>query len=383
MDRANPLASEILAKDPNIKDTVQKLSRNLKTIQSVREAVGSVPFNSAFLQSRELTNAFIDFKLDLAWDYEHDPVILINLNEIALINFLVERGQKRFILAGGNIEPNSCLSVIQSGGTLFKLPDYHPLKKQGGTPAFEGRPMHRFVIFDMSAKKISAEEYKSIVLGVHHERNNQWGKFNTVNRADTTRILNNLANMAIYEQTSILHSQFSGRAAIIVSPGPSLEKNIELLKDVKGRAVIICVLHALRDLQISGVDPDMVVHVDPRDLKTVNSKKNGKVTSLWNQWIDGNDLSKVNLVVSNYQRPNMFEVSAKNVIWMSSGLPIGELLPIDVFDYERVGGSVSHAAFDLAVELGCTSIALVGQDLAFSKDGANYTNMLIWGRFPR
>ena len=233
--------------------------------------------------------------------------------------------------------------------------------------------MHRFVIFDMSAKKISAEEYKSIVLGVHHERNNQWGKFNTVNRADTTRILNNLANMAIYEQTSILHSQFSGRAAIIVSPGPSLEKNIELLKDVKGRAVIICVLHALRDLQISGVDPDIVVHVDPRDLKTVNSKKNGKVKSLWNQWIDGNDLSKVNLVVSNYQRPNMFEVSAKNVIWMSSGLPIGELLPIDVFDYERVGGSVSHAAFDLAVELGCTSIALVGQDLAFSKDGANYT----------
>ena len=55
LDRDNPLASEILAKDPNIKDTVQKLSRNLKTIQSVREAVGSVPFNSAFLQSRELT----------------------------------------------------------------------------------------------------------------------------------------------------------------------------------------------------------------------------------------------------------------------------------------------------------------------------------------
>ena len=49
------------------------------------------------------------------------------------------------------------------------------------------------------------------------------------------------------------------------------------------------------------------------------------------------------------------------------------IVPIDVFDYERVGGSVSHAAFDLAVELGCSSIALVGQDLAYSKDGANYS----------
>ena len=75
----------------------------------------------------------------------------------------------------------------------------------------------------------------------------------------------------------------------------------------------------------------------------------------------------------NYQKPNMFDIPAKNVMWMSSGLPIGELLPLEVFDYVRVGGSVSHAAFDLAVELGCSSIALVGQDLAYSKDGANYS----------
>ena len=45
-----------------------------------------------------------------------------------------------------------------------------------------------------------------------------------------------------------------------------------------------------------------------------------------------------------------------------------------VFDYERVGGSVAHASFDLAVELGCSSIALVGQDLAFSKNGDQYSN---------
>ena len=75
--------------------------KNIKTIQSVREAAGSVPFNIAFLASRELTNAYIDYKLDLAWDYEHDPVILINLDDLRLIDYLVARGQKRFILAGG------------------------------------------------------------------------------------------------------------------------------------------------------------------------------------------------------------------------------------------------------------------------------------------
>ena len=37
------------------------LKQNLKTIQSVREAIGAVPFSPAFLASEELTDAFIDF----------------------------------------------------------------------------------------------------------------------------------------------------------------------------------------------------------------------------------------------------------------------------------------------------------------------------------
>ena len=374
LDNNNPMTSEILARDPSIRESVQTLIKNLKTIESVRKAMGSVPFNSAFLVSRELTNAFIDFKLELAWDYEHDPIILINLSEMALIDFLVERGQKRFIVAGGNIQADECKSVIQTGGTLFKLPDYQSLKKQGGMPAFPGRPLVRFAIFDMGTEKISDVETREIAIGIHHGRNDQWGKFNTINRADTTRILNNLTNMAHFEQTSVLHDKFKDKAAVIVSPGPSLEKNLNTLKKVKGKALIICVLHALKDLQRMGIEPDFVVHVDPVDLKTIERKKDGKVISLWDQWIDQNDLSKIShFVVSNYQKPNMFEIPAKNVMWMSSGLPIGDLLPLEVFDYVRVGGSVSHAAFDLAVELGCSSIALVGQDLAYSKGGANYS----------
>ena len=79
LDNDNPTTSEILSRDPSIRESVQTLMKNLKTIESVRKAMGSVPFNSAFLVSRELTNAFIDFKLELAWDYEHDPIILVNL----------------------------------------------------------------------------------------------------------------------------------------------------------------------------------------------------------------------------------------------------------------------------------------------------------------
>ena len=52
----------------------------------------------------------------------------------------------------------------------------------------------------------------------------------------------------------------------------------------------------------------------------------------------------------------------------------GRVVAYEVFDYERVGGSVAHASLDLAIELGCYSIVLLGQDLAFAKGGEQYSS---------
>ena len=79
-------------------------------------------------------------------------------------------------------------------------------------------------------------------------------------------------------------------------------------------------------------------------------------------------------ITTSMGAPQMFNIPAEKVLWMSPGQKIGKHLPIDVFDYDRVGGSVSHSAFDLMVEFGVDSIALVGQDLAFAKDGELYAD---------
>ena len=374
LDENNMEDSEIVKRDPNIVSFVSTLRQNLKAIESARATMASIPFNNIFLSSQELTNAYLDYKLDLAWDFNYDLVIIFNLNDMRLIDYLVLRGQKRFLLVSGSIEPTECMSVIDSGGSLYKHEDDTPLLKQGGIPMFPGRPMHRYSILDVGEKTKSTEDIQKIAVGVSNDRNNQWARFNTINRADTTRVLSNLKNMSYYDQTLIYHNKFVGRGAVIVCPGPSLKKNIDLLKKVEGKVVILCVLHALKDLRSHGIKPDFVVHVDPVDLKERTYNKNGTEVSLWSDWIEDNAFSEVeNLVVSSYSKPNIFEAPAKNVLWMSTGLPIGEHLPGKVFDYERVGGSVSHACFDLAIELGCSSIALIGQDLAFSKTGEIYS----------
>ena len=68
--------------------------------------------------------------------------------------------------------------------------------------------MQRFVIFDVGPQPLTEEEIQKIIVGVNHDRSEQWGRFNTINRADLTRVLNNLKNMAHYEQTSIIHNKF-------------------------------------------------------------------------------------------------------------------------------------------------------------------------------
>ena len=90
---------------------------------------------------------------------------------------------------------------------------------------------------------------------------------------------------------------------------------------------------------------------------------------MWKEWIERNDFSKVTAFINTmYASPNIFGVPVKNVFWMNPSTPLSEVLPLDIFDYQRPGGSVAHAAFDLLVEFGCSSIALVGQDLAYSKN---------------
>ena len=64
--------------------------------------------------------------------------------------------------------------------------------------------------------------------------------------------------------------------------GSIIKKNVELLKKIKGKALIICVLQHLK-IAGSRIDPDVVVHVDPADLKKLFSKKDGKDISHWDR----------------------------------------------------------------------------------------------------
>ncbi len=152
----------------------------------------------------------------------------------------------------------------------------------------------------------------------------------------------------------LLRNRFSGDPAIIVSAGPSLLKNIDQLKGLKGRAVLIAVQTALRPLMQRGIVPDFVTSLDFHEM----SRK----------FFEGvGDLSDVHLVaepkatwhvLDNYPGPiSLLENSWARMVLGDDLAARGGL---------KAGATVAHLAFYLAVHLGCDPIVFVGQDLAFT-----------------
>ena len=59
-----------------------------------------------------------------------------------------------------------------------------------------------------------------------------------------------------------LKNIFKGRPAIIVSAGPSIEKNFHLLKEAKGKAIIIAVDVVVPTILPAGIIPDFIVALE-------------------------------------------------------------------------------------------------------------------------
>lgn len=153
-----------------------------------------------------------------------------------------------------------------------------------------------------------------------------------------------------------LKNKFNGMPAIIVSAGPSLEKNVHLLKDIQDRFIIITGGRTLNTLLEIGVKPDFVCSVDPGDASY--------------QVIEKALYSEVPLVfseVSNYRMVE--EYKGKKIFFKDIDFKdvTDELLGLKV-DWLLQGGSVAHVCTSLGLYLGCNSIIFIGQDLAYTNN---------------
>jgi hypothetical protein len=173
-----------------------------------------------------------------------------------------------------------------------------------------------------------------------------------------------LANAPALSETpsaSALRGIFDGRPAVLVSGGPSLEKNLSQLSGFADRIVVIAVNRVVPMLIEREIRADITVATE--SLERLVSKH------LANASAEGTPT----LVGRPSLHPSFFDVPCERRFLMSDHSP-HELFLADLAQVELPtfpAASVAHVGLQLAAFMGCSDVVLIGQDLAL-QDGALY-----------
>lgn len=147
---------------------------------------------------------------------------------------------------------------------------------------------------------------------------------------------------------------------IVVSAGPSLNKNIEDLKKAVGKACIIATDTAMKPLLNAGIVPDLFVIVDGLKPAVLFEHKDISKTAM--------------LTMTGVSIPSMDMHKGKKFFYYSESSLESEIL----FALSRkegedrtlpnipTGGSVATSAYSFGIQMGAKTVILVGQDLAMT-----------------
>ena len=147
--------------------------------------------------------------------------------------------------------------------------------------------------------------------------------------------------------------KMNGLPAILVAAGPSLDKNVTQLKDIKNKAFIMVVDTALNTVLENGIVPDMTMSIDSR--KPLVLFKNDKFKDIPIALSMNSNKDVVKLNASKH----FYEIDEEG--YLKKLLEANEKESVQL----PTGGSVATSALALLHEMGFKTIILVGQDLAY------------------
>lgn len=173
-------------------------------------------------------------------------------------------------------------------------------------------------------------------------------------------LLNTLRNLRSIVQegdAAALGGAFAGVPAVLVAAGPSLDRNLVDIASYRDRVLLIAVDTALRPLLGAGIEPDLVVGVDPTE---ANARHLAELPPCPGTYFVSEGSLDPEAMPAFAGRTFYFRVTDHTPWpWLrEQGIERGKL---------RAWGSVLTTAFDLALKMGCDPIAFTGADLAFTE----------------
>ncbi|EAJ6177647.1 motility associated factor glycosyltransferase family protein [Campylobacter lari] len=159
--------------------------------------------------------------------------------------------------------------------------------------------------------------------------------------------------------------------AIIVSTGPSLIKQLPLLKKYQENAVIFSADSSYIILAKEGIKPDYVFSLEREEM----------TSEFFNN--DFGDFDKdILFIIASLTHPNTIEYlekNGRNYILVLRPLFFESKLGLNEYGFLGSGMSVANMAYELAGALRFENIILIGQDLAYNDDGKSHPKEHLYG----
>ncbi len=295
--------------------------------------------------------AVLDHVLPMKWNFQCDILVVHGLMPEPLAAAIRARHQQRTF----HHHPETRKPTVPG---ITPVQDVDAINRH--VAAIAHAVPKRTVSLDLGEGLLSVEQVEAANAAVSNAIQNlrmNWVTWRLFSQRWLEQGLTNLSLIARSPEALSLQVHFQGLPAIIVSPGPSLDGNIEHLRRAQGRALLLAPLQTLKRLYREGIRPDFAVVLDAADQ-----------TSDPMDFLGGIDPEYLpDLLACKSAHANVLE-KFRRVHFFFADSPVDHLLASARSQQSRsvAAGSVSITCMRLALHWGCSPVILVGQDLAFS-----------------
>lgn len=220
-------------------------------------------------------------------------------------------------------------------------------------------------IFHSSSMKLSKEYYLRVLKAFREAgayRLNNFGNSIEDSLIGVRNMLENINEIIYNPGINLLYNQFKGKPAIVVSTGPSLNKNKHLLKGLEEKALIVCPDASLRILIDMGMKPHLVTALErvPITAQLIKGFSKEEVEDVY--------YAATPVVVAE-----AYELYPGPRIIVYRNFDHFKWLKVErgILDIKQSSGNM---AFKICDALGCDPIILIGQDLAYSREGTTHAS---------
>jgi len=374
--RTQPELSRILSAARSGSVEVRPSARGLPTARCLVPSGGSVQLHSRFDPLKEARNVVRNsgtqdsdyvIILGLGLGYIIDALLELEISHTALL-FVVEADLEVLRAA---FESRDLRSLLIARRIWFAWPSSGPdLAVQWGRVFDPVSAQRATVVSWPPSLSLHPEFYRSATEVIQSQTSQVFTDINTLvakSEAFLENFVQNIAALLPAPGVRHLGNRFPGVPAVIVSAGPSLDRNLHELRGRDDGALLLATDTALKPLLSAGVEPHIICTADP--------------TYANYRHLEGAHSPNALLVAEATTHPGSLRDFAGRLIACtfedSSLHGLNDILGNK--GQLRAWGSVATMVLDLAVKAGCDPIIFIGQDLAFT-DGRLYCSGVYFER---